>query len=273
MMDIYYAFQVQSTDEGLMALLMQYDFESLEENEDHFIAYIRKDGLNDPLKEEIILLIQRFTSNFTIEEILPQNWNAIWEASFQPVIVDDFCQVRADFHAPIAGISYDLIINPKMAFGTGHHATTHMMIQSMSEVDFGHKTALDFGCGTGILAILASKLGAKHVDAVDIEHESYQNTIENCQINHAHNIVPFEGDIDVIPATTYDVILANINRNILLRCCEVLTRKTKSGGVLLLSGVLQEDADTVMATYTNNGWVKQNIQFRDGWSCALMVKS
>ena len=133
-MDTYIALKVESTDEILMALLTQFEFESFEENDDHFIAYINEKNLDDQSRIDISEIIQPYTDKFSFEVIAPQNWNALWEASFQPVIVDNFCQIRADFHPPIEGIGFDLVINPKMAFGTGHHATTYMMIKQMGVV-------------------------------------------------------------------------------------------------------------------------------------------
>lgn len=269
-MEIYYALKVQSTDEILMALLSQFDFESYEENEDHFIAYIRKDLLNDAQKSEVESIIKRFTDKYSFEELQPQNWNAIWEASFQPVVVGHFCQIRADFHPPLTGVRYDLVINPKMAFGTGHHATTHMMIQQMESIAFEGKSVFDFGCGTGILAILASKLGANEIDAIDIEHESYQNTIENSAINAVANVRAYEGDLDAIVVRKYDIILANINRNILIKYAEALVRRMNLGGILLFSGVLDEDKKSVIHAFEEAGLSDITNIGMDGWVCGKM---
>lgn len=271
-MDIYFAVKVQSTDEVLMAMLTRFEFESFEENEDHFIAYIREAYFDEETRTEVAAVLDQFSAPFTIEKLEPQNWNALWEASFQPVIVEDFCQIRADFHPPVAGMKYDLVINPKMAFGTGHHATTHMMIQRMAAIDFNLKTVFDFGCGTGILAILASKLGATHTDAIDIEHESYMNTIENCAINEVFNVQAYEGDLNAVPEKKYDVILANINRNILVKYARQLTAKLNDTGHLLLSGVLAEDKNSVISTYENQGLHVLKESAMDGWVCVLLSK-
>ncbi|HMT52965.1 MAG: 50S ribosomal protein L11 methyltransferase [Saprospiraceae bacterium] len=271
-MEIYLAYTVKSTDEVLMALLTQFEFESFEEHEDHFIGYIKKDDLTAADQDEIISIITRFTDDYKIDDIEPQNWNAIWEASFQPVEVGDFCQIRADFHPKSADVRYDLVINPKMAFGTGHHATTHMVISFMEQIDFQKKTVFDFGCGTGILAILASKLGAEKIDALDIEHESYMNTIENASINGVNNISVFEGDLSVMPASSYDVILANINRNILIRYAAELSQMLVNGGQLLLSGVLAEDSKSVIETYQTYGIQLVDSKEMDGWMSAYLTK-
>lgn len=271
-MEIYYSVTVASTDEILMALLTQFDFESFEEYDDHFIAYIQKSNMDEDIRAAVETTIKRFTDQYSISEIAPQNWNAIWEASFQPVIVDDFCQIRADFHPPIDNIQHDVVINPKMAFGTGHHATTHMMISQMANIDFQNKIVFDFGCGTGILAILASKLGAKEIDALDIERESYLNTIENSEINQVKNVFAFEGDLDIAPEKLYDIILANINRNILVRYAHPLVHKLNNGGDLLLSGVLEEDKDIVIQTFEKEGLTLLDWKSMDGWICAHLKK-
>lgn len=272
-MDIYFAVTVQSNDEVLMALMTQYEFESFEEYDDHFIAYIKKDDLHGETLDELKSLFDQFSASYSIEEIEPQNWNAIWEASFQPVKVGQFCLIRADFHPAQPEVSYDLVINPKMAFGTGHHATTHMMIAQMEQLDMKDAHVFDFGCGTGILAILASKMGATHIDAVDIEHESYLNTLENAAINQVKNINIFEGDINVVPAAFYDVILANINRNILQKYVIDLVSKLNENGCILLSGVLVEDSDLIIETYTKVGLILNAKLEMDGWMSACFRKS
>lgn len=271
-MGIYYSYVIHNTDEALLGLLTQFDFESFEENEDNITGYIHADILTEELKNDIASVIALFASQYEIIEIQPQNWNEVWESSFQPVVVGDFCQVRADFHPAQANIAYDLIINPKMAFGTGHHATTYMMINAMSSVDFTDKKVFDFGGGTGILAILASKLGAKTIDAIDIEEESYLNTIENCQVNHVTNVTSLCGDLAQAPDAQYDVILANINRNILVRYDKELSAKLNEGGYLLISGVLQEDKSIVTSAFEDAGLSSTQSQDREGWICATFTK-
>ncbi|HLO53018.1 MAG TPA: 50S ribosomal protein L11 methyltransferase [Saprospiraceae bacterium] len=271
-MDIYFSYTIYATDEALLGLLTQFEFESFEENEDHIVGYIHSKELNDDVKEQIAQTINLFTENFQVDEIQPQNWNEIWEASFQPVIVDDFCQIRAEFHPANPNIKHDLVINPKMAFGTGHHATTYMMIKQMDGIDFMAKNVFDFGCGTGILAILASKLGANHIDAIDIEQESYLNTIENSQINQVENVTSICGDLADAPESKYEVILANINRNILVRYVTPLVERLEDGGVLLLSGVLVDDKELVINTYTQAGLNLNICLEREGWICASMTK-
>lgn len=270
-MEIYVAIKIKSTDEALMGLLSFYDFESFFEEDDSFTGYLKKSTF-ETYKEEILATIHDFNAVYSVEEIMPQNWNALWEANFQPVVVGDFCRVRADFHPADEQVQFDLIINPKMAFGTGHHATTHMMIDQMSAIDFKGRDIFDFGCGTGILAILASKLGAKTIDAVDIEDESYLNTIENAAVNGVKNITAYKGDIDVVPERKYDIILANINRNILIKNVETLTIKSQLSSVLLLSGILEDDKDKVIECYESYGWQTKKTLVKDGWVCIRMQK-
>lgn len=272
-MDIYFAVTVHSSDEVLMALMTQYEFESFEEYDDHFIAYIKKDDWLGETQVEVAALFRDYNTQFSIEEIAPQNWNALWEASFQPVKVGDFCLIRAEFHPSQPAVKFDLVINPKMAFGTGHHATTHMMIAHMEQLNLQDAEVFDFGCGTGILAILASKMGARHIDAVDIEHESYINTQENANINQVVNIQTYEGDINDVPDAVYDVILANINRNILQKYVTDLVSKLKENGSILLSGVLSEDAESVIKDYSYAGLILRSRMDMDGWMSAHFSKS
>ncbi len=268
----YIAVEVASTDEALIALLSQYDFDSFHEEETFFVGYIAKDVFDKETEAQVIQQIQAFTNEYKIYEVENQNWNAIWEASFQPVTVGDFCQVRADFHEPTPSIKHDIIINPKMAFGTGHHATTYMMIQLMENTDFKQKSVFDFGCGTGILAILASKMGADPIDAIDIEHEAYLNTIENAAINHVENITTYEGDLNVMPDAQYDIILANINRNILLKYAGQLANKLKTGGTILLSGILNDDQEMVIDAFKKQGLQLQAQEERENWICLQLGK-
>jgi ribosomal protein L11 methyltransferase len=272
-MELYHAYRIESTDEIVLGMLYQYDFASFEENDDHIMGYIPSASLTLEVTAEIGDILDRLQVKYSVSPIENQNWNALWEASFQPVIVHDFCQIRADFHPAIQGVKHDLVINPKMAFGTGHHATTFMMIDLMASLNFEGKDVFDFGCGTGILAIMASKLGANYLDAVDIEQESYDNTIENASINDVHNIITYCGDMDAVPARSYDIVLANINRNILLRYADNIADKTIQGGKLLLSGILIDDADGVIEAYSRVGFTYDKSDARDGWKCIQLTKT
>lgn len=273
-MDIYYEITIQSTDEILLALLTAFDFESFEEREDCIIGYINEHSFNEDVWNEIKEVAAPFTEDIRLQKIMPQNWNEIWEASFQPVMVDDFCVVRADFHPKMEGVKYDLLIQPKMAFGTGHHATTYMMMASMQDLDFQGKKVFDFGCGTGILAVLASKMGASEVVAIDIEQESYENTLENAFKNDVGTIQALCGDLTDLPSgQPFDIVLANINRNILLKYSTELTKLVNHDGCLVWSGVLSEDCQQVIKAFEGNGFSAEQLLHRDGWSCGKMKKT
>ncbi|MBK9257982.1 MAG: 50S ribosomal protein L11 methyltransferase [Saprospiraceae bacterium] len=269
-MATYKAYIINSTEEALLGLLSEYPFESFEETDEQLIGYIPETQLTDQISKEINEIIHKFSADYQVETIEPQNWNEIWEASFQPVIVEDFCIVRADFHPTDEDIQHDLIINPKMAFGTGHHATTYMMIRKMADLDFSGKSVFDFGCGTGILAILASKLGAEKIDAIDIETESYQNTIENSAQNHVHNVTAYLGSLEDISPKKYDIILANINRNILVRYVDDLKDRMHTDSYLLVSGVLVEDKEILEKAFKAKGFVSVSDLQKDNWICILM---
>jgi len=196
-----------------------------------------------------------------------QNWNEIWESNFPPVIVNDFCAVRADFHEPIPGVKHELVINPKMAFGTGHHETTWQCIAAMEHLPMAGKKILDFGCGTGVLAILASKLGAAEVEAVDIEEESYRNTLENSAVNDVKNVTARCGTLAAVQGRDFDGILANINRNVILDSLPALAGLLKPGGWLLVSGILLQDEDIVTEAAAKVGFEKKKKTERGNWLC------
>ncbi len=196
-----------------------------------------------------------------------QNWNAIWEASFDAVIVPGFCTIRAPFHLP-ADTPLEIVILPKMAFGTGHHATTRLMMQAMRDIDFDGREVLDFGTGTGILAILAQKLGAKTVMAIDIDEWSVRNAIENVSSNGANGITVLQGDISVLQDNScFDVILANINRNVLLESMLALRKITHPGGTLLLSGILQSDQTIITEAAVSAGFTLSESFQEAEWIC------
>lgn len=271
-MKTYKAYTIQDNSEILVGLLSQYPFESFEEHDDHMIAYIPEDVCDDEIALDIKTTLLQQGVAYEVSIIEPQNWNALWEASFEPVTVDDFCEVRADFHPVNPAVKHDIIINPKMAFGTGHHETTYMMMSAMREIRLVGKNIFDYGCGTGVLAILASKLGATHIDAIDIEEESYDNTIENAEINAVQNIAVGCATLDSWPPKTYDVILANINRQVLLDSSDELFRRLSDNGDLLLSGILEDDVTLVRTCYEDAGFALIAEHSRGYWKCLLMTK-
>jgi ribosomal protein L11 methyltransferase len=241
---IGYEFKVeplQPATEILIAELGYAGFESFVEHSKGVTAYIQKDDWNAFILEDIqILNSEEFKITYEFNEIEQTNWNAEWEKNFKPIVVDDLVTVRAPFHDK-PSTKYDLIIEPKMSFGTGHHETTHMMIQHILKNDFKNKSVLDMGCGTGVLAILAEKVGATKLDAIDIDNWCYLNSLENIERNDCKNISVYEGDVKLLEGKQYDTIIANINRNILLADIPMYVKCLNSNGELYLSGFYEED--------------------------------
>ena len=228
-------------NEILIAELGYVGFESFVEDYQGLKAYIQKKEWNKNILEEIqILNSNEFEITYSFKEIEQVNWNEAWEKIFHPIEVDQKCVVRAPFH-PQANVDYEIVIEPKMSFGTGHHETTYMMLQHILETDFSNKTVLDMGCGTGVLAILAEMKGAKPIDAVDFDNWCYLNSIENVERNNCKHITVIEGDASVLINKKYDIIIANINRNILLNDMAVYASCLNKKGLLFLSGFYKED--------------------------------
>lgn len=234
-----YTFFSEDTTEReiLIAQLSETGFEAFEEDDAALYAFIPVDELDE---NAVRAIINDSGINFTTEIIHKQNWNAQWEADYEPVIIEGFCTVRAQFHDP-ADTPYEIIITPKMSFGTGHHATTKLMMQAMRDLEFAGKQVLDFGSGTGILAILAAKLGAANVVAIDHEEWAVENAIENTALNGVTQVTVHRGSLEEAGDKTFDIILANINRHILLQYMGEMAAKLNAGGSLLLSGILKED--------------------------------
>jgi ribosomal protein L11 methyltransferase len=273
---IGYHFTVEPKELGseiLIAELGELPFDSFIETEEGFSAYILKDlWIPDILKEINILENPEFKISYTFEEIEQVNWNAEWEKNFDPILVDDLCCVRAPFH-PKTEAQFDIVIEPKMSFGTGHHETTHMMIQHLLEMNVENMKTLDMGCGTAILAILAEMKGAKPIDAIDIDNWCYENSIENAQRNNCQNISVYEGDASLLQDKKYDLIIANINRNILLNDMQTYAHCLNKNGIILFSGFYEQDIPFIDASCSENGlqFVKK-IQ-RNNWVSLKYVNS
>ena len=245
---IGYEFKVTPIQPGVEILIAELGyagFESFVETEEGVTAYIQKEEWNELILDDIqILNSDEFQIDFTFNEIEQTNWNEEWEKNFNPIVVDDICTVRAPFHKK-PNTQYDIIIEPKMSFGTGHHETTHMMIQHILKNDFTNKSVLDMGCGTGVLAILAEIKGAKSLDAVDYDNWCYLNSLENVERNNCKNITVIEGDASVLKGKKYDIIIANINRNILLNDLGTYVSCLNKGGLLFLSGFYNDDIPVI----------------------------
>lgn len=230
-----------SDSEILIAELALLGFEGFEETEAGLLAYIPQEKDHKGILKNVNLLNSEETDiNYKTKTITAQNWNKQWESDFKPIEVADLCRIRAPFHEK-KSFTYDIIINPKMAFGTGHHATTYLMINFLLNENLKQKKVLDMGCGTGVLAILSSLKHAKKVEAIDIDQWSYENTIENIGLNRVKNISVFQGDATLLSNKHYDVILANINRNTLLEDMERYAQCLSNGGLLFLSGFYKQD--------------------------------
>ena len=246
---IEYKFRVEPlvpAVEILIAELGYAGFESFVETQDGVSAYIQKSSWHDAILDNIrVLKSDEFKIAYTFEDIEQTNWNEAWEKNFHPIVVDGKCTVRAPFHnAPKSGM--DIIIEPKMSFGTGHHETTYMMIQYLLKEDLRAKSVLDMGCGTGVLAIVAEKMGASVVEAIDIDQWSYENSLENVERNLCQVISVFHGDAALLNGRNYDVIIANINRNILLQDISKYANCLNPNGMLLLSGFYKEDIPLIV---------------------------
>ena len=237
----FIVFPKEPATEILIAELGEVGFESFTENEDGITAYIQKKDWHKDILEDIqILNSDEFKISYESAEIEQVNWNTEWEKNFEAIQVNDQISVRAPFHAD-PKLEYDIVIVPKMSFGTGHHETTHLMLQQLLDLDLAGRSVLDMGCGTGILAIFAEMKGADKIDAIDIDSWCYENSIENAEKNKCNNITVYQGDAALLKEKSYDLIIANINRNVLLQDIAIYSRNLAKKGVLLLSGFYKED--------------------------------
>jgi ribosomal protein L11 methyltransferase len=256
----------------LIAQLAETGYEGFEETADTLVAYIPEAEFDENILQG---LMGSHGLDYTKERIEQANWNAVWESSFQPVLVDRFCGIRAGFHAPLGSeVKHEIVITPKMSFGTGHHATTYSVIKLMEHIDFAGKKVFDFGTGTGILAILADKLGAAHTDAIDNDNWAVENAEENAAGNDVKAVHIWQADnLEAVAAATYDVVLANINRNILLANMVHMKRILKNHGLLILSGILQEDESIIVQAATAAGLRPERKAEREHWLALSFANS
>lgn len=255
--------------EILIALLGEAGYEAFEEQEAALLAYIPADRYDAASAAEIAAGMQLA---FTTERVEQQNWNARWEADFQPMEVPQFCTVRAHFHQPEVMNPYEIIITPKMSFGTGHHATTRLMMEGLRDYPPAGATVLDFGTGTGILAILAAKMGATTVLAIDTDEWSVENAQENTALNAVGGIAIRQGSLEAAEEGTYDLILANINRHILLEYMERMSGLLRMPGRLMLSGILTEDEAAVSGAAVAHGLIPEDRRELNNWLSLSFVK-
>ncbi len=271
---IQYTFTVTPTQPGvdiLIATIANFGFESFNETETGFEGYIQ---LNSDDEENIKTLhFDDFTFTYTRTVIPKTNWNEEWEKNFNPVMVDDLVCIRAHFHENVLSVKHNIVITPKMSFGTGHHNTTWLMSKTMFNLNFKNTSVLDMGCGTGILAILASLLGATTLLGIDIDDWSIENSIENAGINNCNNIEFKKGDANLLPLTPlFDIILANINKNVLKQDMNSYFNCLNSNGNLLLSGFFTTDVDELCLLATTIGFTVKNNYHKDEWAVIHLTK-
>lgn len=253
----------------LIALLADVGFESFEECENSLNAFIKQEKYNEADFKEVI---SRMAVEYTISVIPQQNWNAKWESSFEPIIVEDFVAIRAGFHEPVKNVQHEIIITPKMSFGTGHHATTYMMIEQMKNLDFVNKTVVDFGTGTAVLAILAQKMGSTYIDAIDYDEWSIENASENAKINDCKNIRLIKMD-RLTNNKNYDIILANINLQVIMDNLTTIKEIANEDSYILLSGFLQKDEKQLYEVLDKMNMQTVKSMQRNEWICMLVKKS
>jgi ribosomal protein L11 methyltransferase len=258
----------QSDRDLLTALLSDLGYDGFEETEGELLAYIEEDTYDADALDSL----PGVGGVFQTEIIPSQNWNEVWESNFPPVVVDDFCTIRAHFHDLKISTPYEIVITPKMSFGTGHHATTCLMIRLMRDLDFNGKQVLDFGSGTGVLAILAEKLGAGDVLAIDNDAWPVENAIENTERNNCTHIKVQLASLEDINPAPVDIVLANINRHILLKFLPALFDLLNKGGILLLSGILNDDAEVMTQAAASAGFLNINIKEQSGWLAVHLIK-
>ncbi|RYY62488.1 MAG: 50S ribosomal protein L11 methyltransferase [Chitinophagaceae bacterium] len=249
--------------EIISALLSVHDHVGIEENEGSLTVYFEEATGNDDIVRQVASDTGSTVQSSFVDD---RNWNSLWESNFEPVTVDDFVSLRAHFHEAPVGVEHDIVITPKMSFGTGHHATTWSMISQMRGISFSGKRVFDFGTGTGVLAILAAKLGAAAVTAIDNDSWSIENAAENFQRNNISGITLLLAD-DATGDATYEVILANINKNVILANLRSLRSQLAPSGIVLLSGLLAEDEGDIMAAATAAGLQAEGKVIRSNWLC------
>lgn len=261
--------------ELITARLYTYNFTGFEETEQgQLVAYLAEEDYNNTLQEELATLEKDYACQIAKKTIQDQNWNAEWEKDYQPVCVDQFCRIRAEFHEPSDEFEYEILITPQMSFGTGHHATTYMMIKQMNQTIWTDHHVLDYGCGTGVLAILAIKLGAKQADAIDIDYWAYENTKVNTIKNATgEKIKVGHGDLSQIGSSTYSRILANINRNTILASLEELSNRLVPEGELFCSGFLIEEQPMIQEKAEQYGLSFLRSMQRAQWACMVFQKN
>lgn len=265
---MYYQVTIDKLDEladyEIVEAMDSFHFNGIEEQNDELNIYFEEGTDLNAVKA----LLDANNRSYTVQAIPDRNWNAVWESNFNPVLVDDFCYIKAPFHNDVAFIEHTIHITPKMSFGTGHHATTFQMIKQMRDIDFVNKSVLDFGTGTGVLAILATMMHAKKVVAIDNDDWSVDNAMENATINQCTQIDIFNATIsDLSQDEQFDIILANINRHVLLENMSYMKQLLTPNGKIILSGILEEDIPIIMTSIIKNNLKVLQTSKKNNWVC------
>lgn len=257
----------------LIAQLADCGYESFSETEAGVTAYIPANDFSEQMLKDLpIVSSNEFKITWAPRLIPGQNWNAVWENNFKPIHIAEKCCIRASFH-PRPEVDYDIIIQPKMSFGTGHHDTTALMMEKMMQLDLRNQPVLDMGSGTGVLAILASMMGANPVTAVDTDEWAYLNALENLEANGINNVAVHKGDARILEGKRFNVILANINRNVLLADISKYSNVINTGGHLVLSGFFESDVPALTLEATNNGFIYSDKLARNNWALLHFIKN
>jgi len=263
----------QEITDILIAQLNEIGYESYDETEEGLNAYILEKFFDlNKVKQLQANQIPNTNIDYSHRLIKAQNWNTVWEKNFEPIAISDQCLIRAPFHKNTPDAKYEIVIEPKMSFGTGHHETTYLMLKTMLEIDFEDKSVLDMGCGTGVLAILACFKGAKDVTAIDVDEWAYNNTLENIEKNNCADIQVHQGDATLLNTQQFNIIIANINRNILMEDIKHYAKVLKSGGTLLLSGLYDKDLPMIKNEASEHQIEYINHYEKHNWIAAKFQK-
>ena len=263
----------QPAAEILIAELSELGFESFIEEEDGLKAYIADEKFaKEELQGLFVLQNKEFDISYKLKTIADENWNAKWESDYESVIIDERCYIHAPFHDSKPEIEFEILIEPKMSFGTAHHETTAQMIKLLLDENVEEKSVLDMGCGTAVLAILAKMKNASIVHAIDNDEWAYNNAVENTKRNHFPDILVEQGDAALLHDRTYDVILANINKNILLADMEVYSKSLQSGGLIMFSGFYIIDLNDIKTKALEFGLDYVLHSVKNDWVAAKFLK-
>ncbi|MBP5424251.1 MAG: 50S ribosomal protein L11 methyltransferase [Paludibacteraceae bacterium] len=258
----------------LSAELADLGFESFSDEADPFIGYIQQDSFDETKLADLLANFEYEKGiSYSLKQAEDKDWNEEWEKNFfQPIVIGDKCVIHSTFHKDYPKVQYDIVIDPKMAFGTGHHATTSLMAKAILDIDVKNKSLLDMGCGTAILAILAALRGASPITGIDIDEWAYNNAIENIQLNHTEQITLKKGGAELLGDEKFDIILANINRNILLNDIKKYVKVLNSNGLLILSGFYESDIDAIEKECNQYGLEKLSYEKNNNWVAVRFIK-